>query len=291
MGPNCAKNASNAFCTWLRCSSVIVAICMPLIMQVLARLEDPGNLLPGETVFRNVEEIRGAGDGSAMTTFGDHQLRLGSLQRRDTAFHFLIDHPAILPFVTEYMHAPRFVGDWYIRKEQGPRSSWWHRGHGPCDGLRPVAELGAGKIATRHINIAWLLDDQATGEGCLLCVPGSHTRGGDFLTKNQASYDYPGLAFPGSKEIEGLAGDAVVFTESLIHCGDEKLRGSSRRNVYMLYEDCALKSGEEDSAEQQRAKAISGEGPLGELWSTLISKEAQRLCWLDEEDQFIAARL
>ena len=110
--------------------SVIPAICVRL-MQVLARLEDPGNLLHGETVFRNVEEIRGAGDGSAMTTFGDHQLRLGSVQRRDAAFHFLIDHPAILPFVTEYMHAPRFVGDWYIRKEQGPRSSWWHRGHGP----------------------------------------------------------------------------------------------------------------------------------------------------------------
>ena len=80
-------------------------------MQVLARLEDPENLLPGETIFRNCDEIRGAGDGSAMTTFGDHQLRLGSLQRRDAAFHCLIDHPAILPFVTEYMHTPRFVGD------------------------------------------------------------------------------------------------------------------------------------------------------------------------------------
>ena len=43
--------------------------------------------------------------------------------------------------------------------------------------------------------------------------------------------------------------------------------------------------------EQQRAKAISGEGPLGELWSTLTSEEAQRLCWLREVDLSTAARL
>lgn len=259
------------------------------LKQVLARLEDPARLSPGESVFRNAEEVRGAGDGSALTTFGDHQLRLSSPQRRDAAFHVLIDHPAILPFLEEYMRVPRLRGDWYIRKERGPRSSWWHRGHGPCDGLRPVAEHAEGKIATRYINVAWLLDDQGAGEGCLLCVPGSHALGGDFLTKNKASYDHPGLALEGSIELEGRAGDVVVFTEALIHCGDEKLRGSSRRNLYMLYEDraagAAAGAGEDAGATEaeEQATAMRGQGPLGDLWPLLKSEPARQLCSVGSE--------
>eukprot|EP01050_Picozoa_sp_SAG11_P010666 SAG11_NODE_1082_length_5952_cov_2.529301_4_plen_285_part_00 len=247
---------------------------------VLARLEDPANLPAGETVFYNTEEERGAGDGSELTFFGDHQLRLNNLQRRDVAFHQLLDHPAVLPFIDEYMREPRFVGDWYIRKEPGPRSSWWHRGHDPLDGLLPVAQHEKGKLATKHLNVAWLLDDQASGEGCLLVWPGSHQIEGDFLTMNAASYETPGLALEGSIEVEGKAGDCVVFTEALVHCGDEKLRGPSRRNLYTLYTDGAAEPEEQKVA--ARVSARTADGPVGELWKLLRSEPARRLCGLSD---------
>ena len=164
---------------------------MEALRAALARLCRPEALLEGESYYHNAAEERGGGDGSQLTTFGDHQLRHSNMQKRDAAFHALIDHASVLPFIEEYMGEPRLAGDWHIRKNIGPRSSWceysWHtpthvsapltaprapvaghRGHGPEGFVRDAA---AGKIRTRHLNIAWMLDDQAAGEGCLVTRP------------------------------------------------------------------------------------------------------------------------
>ena len=205
------------------------------LRSALERLCRPEALLEGETFFENSDEIRGASDGSAMTTFGDHQLRISNLQKRDVVFHQLVDHEAVLPFVLEYMESPRLAGDWHIQKSIGPRSSWWHRGHGNEGFVEQD-----GKVRTKALNVAWFLDDQRSGEGCLLCLPGSHKMEFDGLTKNTISNEFPGLSLEGSIEVEGNAGDCVVFSEALFHCGDEKLRGGTRRNLYTLYQDLSF---------------------------------------------------
>jgi ectoine hydroxylase-related dioxygenase (phytanoyl-CoA dioxygenase family) len=179
------------------------------MQEVLDRLTHPGSLAPGETFYDNRDEVRGAGDGSQLTAFGDHQLRLSNLQRRHEVFHQLIDHPRVLPLLHQYMREPRLAGDWHIRTECGPRSSWWHRGTG-IDGWR-VHPHDQRRRLSKQLNVAWLLDDQASGEGCLLVWPRSHLRDFHGSTLNQLSHDFPGLALEGSIEVEGKAGDAVIF--------------------------------------------------------------------------------
>ena len=97
---------------------------MEALRAALARLCRPEALLEGESYYHNAAEERGGGDGSQLTTFGDHQLRHSNMQKRDPAFHALIDHASVLPFIEEYMGEPQLVGDWHIRKNIGPRSSW-----------------------------------------------------------------------------------------------------------------------------------------------------------------------
>ena len=94
------------------------------LRSALARLCRPEALLEGESYYHNAAEERGGGDGSQLTTFGDHQLRHSNMQKRDAAFHALIDHASVLPFIEEYMGEPQLAGDWHIRKNIGPRSSW-----------------------------------------------------------------------------------------------------------------------------------------------------------------------
>ena len=142
-----------------------------------------------------------------------------------------------------------------------------------------MAQHAEGKLATKHLNVAWLLDDQASGEGCLLVWPGSHKMQGDFLTMNTASYDTPGLALEGSIEVEGKAGDCVVFTEALVHCGDEKLRGPPRRNMYMLYSDDVVLNVPCSTKQAVSKNRLSiEESPVGQLWPHLRTKWQQKLC-------------
>ena len=124
------------------------------------------------------------------------------------------------------------------------------------------------------LNVAWLLHDQMSGEGCLLCQPGSHLIEFDGLTKNSLSDEFPGLALDGSVELQGRAGDCIVFTESLFHCGDEKLRGSARRNLYVLYEDSAF----EGTGASDLSTGDPAAGPVGKLWPLLNDEEQRRLC-------------
>ena len=78
-----------------------------------------------------------------------------------------------------------------------------------------------GRRRSKHLNVAWLLDDQSAGEGCLLVLPGSHLLDFEGETFNQLSVDHPGLALEGSIEVEGKAGDAVIFVRSFtpLACG------------------------------------------------------------------------
>ena len=67
-----------------------------------------------------------------------------------------------------------------------------------------------------------------------------------------------------------------------MHCGDEKLRGPSRRNLYTLYTDGAAAPEGENAA--ARANARTAEGPVGELWRVLQSEPARRLCGLRDPE-------
>jgi hypothetical protein len=67
-------------------------------------------------------------------------------------------------------------------------------------------------------------------------------------------------------------------TESLFHCGDEKIRGGVRRNVYMLYTDDAVMDVQCSTQQPVASRWPSNDGPVGDLWPRLRSEQQRRLC-------------
>ena len=69
-----------------------------------------------------------------------------------------------------------------------------------------------------------------------------------------------------------------MFTEALFHCGDEKLRGGTRRNLYTLYRDLSFEEVGEVEQVAQQGRERPADGPVGDLWPLLKSEQQRRLC-------------
>ncbi|MCH2665391.1 hypothetical protein MK139_13730, partial [bacterium] len=58
----------------------------------------------------------------------ENQVRLNGLPRLDPIFDELIAHPAILPYLKEFMGDPQLVNTWSISKYEGREATGWHNG-------------------------------------------------------------------------------------------------------------------------------------------------------------------
>ena len=56
-------------------------------------------------------------------TWVEHQIRLNGLPRLDPVFDELIAHPALMPYLTEFMGEPQLVNTWSISKYEGRGAS------------------------------------------------------------------------------------------------------------------------------------------------------------------------
>ena len=204
------------------------------LREAAARLEDR-SLYRDSECFENTAGERGPGVpevlGFARTTFEGHSLRLNGCVSREPLFHALIDYKPVLDYLRVFMGRPQFSHDWFIHKERGGRSSWWHRADEPANHFR--CDRQSGEIRCRQINVGWMLDDQGAEDGTLLVVPGSHKQVSPDLDRDV----YPGLLMPGALPVVAKAGSVVIFTECLLHCGDRKRSEGPRRNLYFLYTD------------------------------------------------------
>ena len=206
------------------------------LREAAERLEDR-SLYSDSECFDNIAGDRGSGVPEvldfARTTFEGHSLRINGCVSRESLFHALIDYQPVYDYLRAFMGRPQFSHDWYIHKEHGGRSSWWHRADKPAHHFR--CDRQSGQIRCRQINVGWMLDDQGAEDGALLVVPGSHKQAGPDLDLGA----FPGLLMPGALPIVGKAGSVVIFTECLLHCGDRKRSLGPRRNLYFLYTDLA----------------------------------------------------
>lgn len=155
---------------------------------------------------------------------GESRLRLNGLLRLDDAFHSLIDHPAVLPYLEAFMDRPQVVNTWSITKGPGASPGCWHRGLGP-EGYS--ARNGA--IRCRMLNTVWFLDDNGPEDGCMVAVPGSHKNAIDLEWHTQ------GQEMPGATPVTGRAGDLFLFSESVLHDGLRKTTAGKRTNLYFNY--------------------------------------------------------
>lgn len=157
-------------------------------------------------------------------TWVDHQIRLNGLPRLDPVFDELIAHPALMPYLTEFMGEPQLVNTWSISKYAGREASGWH--HGIPTEQYTVRD---GVISSTMVNVAIMLTPNHPGDGCFIVIPGSHKKNFELDKRWRTA----GLDTPGSVEITGDPGDLMIFTEALTHAGAAKT--SSRRRTTLQY--------------------------------------------------------
>lgn len=152
------------------------------------------------------------------------QIRLNGLPRHDPIFDEMIGHPAILPYLNDFMGDPQLVNTWSITKFKGVLPGWWHSGYGPEEYV-----FRDGTIRSPMLNVVTMLTPNTPGDGCLIVQPGSHKRN---LALPSDKYGRMGRETPGAVEITGDVGDVVLFCESLNHNGDAKSSEGLRTNLY-----------------------------------------------------------
>ena len=155
----------------------------------------------------------------------DCQGRLNGLPRLDPIFDLLIAHPAILPYLQEFMGEPQLVNTWSISKYEGRGATGWHHG-------LPTEEYTVrnGVIRSPMLNVVTMLTPNHPGDGCFTVIPGSHKKN---LQLDGKRWGRAGLDTPGAIEITGEPGDVMLFTEALSHAGAAKT--TSRRRTTLQY--------------------------------------------------------
>ena len=154
-----------------------------------------------------------------------HQLWLNGLPRLDSIFDRLIDHPRILPYLSEFVGEPQLINTWSISKFYGAQPGGWHRGV-------PTTDYAYRNrvIRSRMFNVVYFLTDNGPEDGCIVALPGSHKSNFDLTWQN-----YSGLELPGAAAVTGSAGDVFMFSETVIHNGLPKTTQGVRPNLYYNY--------------------------------------------------------
>ena len=154
----------------------------------------------------------------------ENQVRLNVLPRLDTIFDELIAHPAILPYLKEFMGDPQLVNTWSISKYEGREATGWHNGL-PTDEYT----VRDGTIYSPMVNVVTMLTPNHAGDGGFCVIPGSHKRNFNIDQRWKTA----GLDTPGAVEVTGDPGDVMIFTEALTHAGTKKT--TARRRTTLQY--------------------------------------------------------
>ena len=157
------------------------------------------------------------------SVFGD-ALRLSGLPRLSPAFDDLIGHPAIMPYLDEFVADPVLVNTWAIDKQPGTGAIGWHSGLAPHQHYRE-----GGRSFTAMLNTIWALDRNDPDSGCPIALPGSHRR----CFEPERRYEL--LDLPGSIPVILDPGDVFVFSEATLHGGLPRHAPGSRKNLYINY--------------------------------------------------------
>ena len=142
----------------------------------------------------------------------------------------LIDHPRILPYLIELLGPRvRIDHDYAIIMNQGEGRGGLHGGH--SHGGTHFYRCHDGTIYNGLTVATYFLSEAAEGDGGFACIPGSHKS--NFmhnLPDDVRSFERPAHYV---RQPPARAGDALIFTEALMH-GTLPWRGPHQRRA-LLY--------------------------------------------------------
>ena len=178
--------------------------------------------------------FRGLLDGGALMTLNKALARVApsdpqqfAFIEKDPAFMDLMEHPRILSALR------LMIGDWFrldhvyaITMKKGTGGTPTLHGGPRTDKHEHQYEWREGRMYNGLMVVSWALSDMGEGDGGFLCVPGSHKS--NLLPTVRE--DSPLVVQPAMK-----AGDALIFTEALIHGTRSWTAPHERRSLLYKY--------------------------------------------------------
>ena len=143
----------------------------------------------------------------------------------DPAFDFLVDHAPTMSYVRSIVQGPLRINNTELRVRYTGNASRPHNG-APID-HKYRYNFNAGGIDAMMIRMVYFLQDVSNEEGAFSLVPGSH--------KSNIPSPYEKGEEPGMIGIEVNAGDALVFTESMLHGGLTNHSARPRKTLHVGY--------------------------------------------------------
>ena len=168
-----------------------------------------------------VENVLTADEVSEINRLSDENFPYGtpeaagewSLLSWGEPFEKLIDHPRILPYLVELMgDRVRLDHDYAIFMKEGERRGGLHGGTGGTHWYR----YRNGEMSNGLTVVTWFLTDAPEGAGGFACVPGSHKShfNASDIPPEVRSFERPAHYVT---QPAAAAGDALIFTEAVIH--------------------------------------------------------------------------
>jgi hypothetical protein len=143
-------------------------------------------------------------------------------------FTTLIDHPAVIALLEEWVDPKLRLDHAYALVHLAGEDVELHGGPS-SPGPAAWYQVRSGHISSGLTVVSWALTDCPSGTGGFRCVPGSHKA--EFRVDEVA----PDALHEISVEVEMHAGDAILFTEALVHGSGPWQGPASRRTLVYKY--------------------------------------------------------
>lgn len=156
-----------------------------------------------------------------------HQLNrpLSRVIDADPRFARFLDHPAVEPFLVEFLGATyRHIDNELYFTYPGYAGGHWHRGVR----AHPTGHVVEGKFICPMVKVFYCLTDVGPGEGEFVVIPGSH--------KAQFEIDIDRIDLPGQHSFSDvIAGDIIIFNEALLHNGRPNRSEKTRQTIIVNF--------------------------------------------------------
>jgi len=143
----------------------------------------------------------------------------------DPRFAHLLDHPAIVPYLTTFLGLDyrHIDNDLYYTHPGYPGGSW-HRGVS----AHPTGYVVAGEFLCPMVKVFFCMSDVAPNEGEFVVIPGSHK------ACFKLEYDKR-VDLPAQHIFDVKAGDIIIFNEALLHNGRPNPSPKTRKTLIINF--------------------------------------------------------
>jgi ectoine hydroxylase-related dioxygenase (phytanoyl-CoA dioxygenase family) len=141
----------------------------------------------------------------------------------DPRFAHFLDHPAVEPFLVEFLgEGYRHIDNDLYFTYPGYAGGRWHRGVR----AHPTGYVRNGAFTCTMVKVFYCMTDVGPGQGEFVVVPGSH--------KAQFEIDMKRVDLPAQHVFDDItAGDVIIFNEALLHNGRPNPSNKTRQTIIM----------------------------------------------------------